>query len=191
MLCAMPYLPYNEVNIFVTPFYIVPVFFVTSLLLFHSIPQATDYIYSKNIKFSDLIDSNEIQQEAKERYIRYHRIMMVILLSITISVIVYYYEFIYKLRDRGLFEMFAVIRGFIIQIYLDVQKKAAEILKTILYKKKEYHIKKRSSIALESVKTDSSKEMKQNENKLDKTPGSNDGVTTTSVKLIVPNNEQS
>ena len=136
LLCILPFLPFDELKIFYTIYYLAPVAFITALLAFKNIRILTDYIYAKNIKFSDLLDKQHTDIEKKTKFLKYHKISLYIASSLLIMGYVCYLTLEYPNGNINIFIVIGALRGWG-SIYFDMQHKFSEFCKEYLYERKE------------------------------------------------------
>lgn len=147
-LMIMPFvLPKANINNVIplqTPLYVIPMAIMVATLLLRSFDCFTGYIYEKNIKFSDLLDHTEIDKDKKERFIIYHRCLIIFLSACLVGILVYYYIFSIQYNAIDIITIAGVTRG-IISLYFDAQHIFSRYAKKILLKAKQRSFKKKLS----------------------------------------------
>jgi hypothetical protein len=134
-ITLLPTIP--ELEVLNTPYYVVPMSILTSLIAFYSIPFFTEYLYEREIKFKDLVDHSALTLEEKNKYLLYHKYGLYILSAGLCGWIIYYYIFEFRTSKLSWFETFGMIRG-IITYYYDFQHIASRYMKKLLHNIKSY-----------------------------------------------------
>jgi hypothetical protein len=125
-----------------TPFYFVPMVFISAICGFLSIPFLTGYLYSKSVTMNDLIDHTQVEEEKKETYKRTHKYLIYILSGILVGIFAYYFGFKVEVSALNWIEIAGMMRGFI-SYYFDIQHTGSKILKNMLHIHKQRVIRKR------------------------------------------------